>query len=80
MTLDKMEAAAAEARRFLGAVAAVQEAVLDVRLSAPFGNFINPPASMGGVSPILRGKLRRTSLDLTRTLADLRRPEGKAHD
>lgn len=59
MTPEKIRAAVAEAKRFLSAVKKLEAAEKES------GGYCNPRES---------GAARRASMDLTRALADLRRP------
>lgn len=65
MNRDKIDAAVAEARRFIKRAQA---------LPKPSTRVVNGHTYTDDYFPREQGAIRRASMDLTRTLADLRRP------
>lgn len=71
MNRDKLKTAIAEAGRFIAAASVLLGTKVQTFQSA--GEYRPAPWSGNG-APVQQGATRRASLDLTRALADLRRP------
>lgn len=65
MNAKTLEAAVYQARRFIERAEALKKAAKDHSMSADFGFYAHPKES---------GAVRRASLDLTRALAEMRKP------
>lgn len=72
MNLDQIDVAAAEAKRFLRAVEKLKKAKLESH--EQYKKFSKHSTVANANCPKEQGSVRRASMDLTRSLADMRRP------
>ena len=78
MKLEKLETAIAEAKRFLARAAAAKKAhniAIKPMPGYEAAALQYPVDDLHAYSPRENGALRRASMDLTRALADLRKPD-----